>query len=352
MRFLNLRPGLAGALGAFCIAFSAIFVRLADVSPATAALYRCTYALPALWLLARRERAVFGPRSWPDRRLALIAGLFFAADLILWHHAIDAVGAGLATVLANTQVLFVALAAWLLLREKPHAGAFASIPIVIIGIVFVSGVTDDRAYGSNPLLGVIYGVLTGVAYTGFLLVLRHGNEDTRRPAGPLFDATLSGGIVSGLAGAMLGELAVAPTWPAHGWLVALALTSQVVGWMLISVSLPRLPAVMTSLILTLQPVGSLVFGVLLLSESPSPAQLFGVLAILAGLVIARIGGRITRTPDATSMSVQSLEAGDRPGRQEDPDEDDGRSRHDRKQGAGAPVEVTRREAFGAQHEDT
>jgi len=229
--------------------------------------------------------------------------VFFAADLVLWHHAIAAVGAGLATVLANTQVVFVAIAAWALLRERPHAGAFASIPTVLVGIVLISGVIGEDAYGSDPLLGVVYGVLTGVAYTGFLVVLRHGNEDVRRPAEPLFDATLSGAVVSAAVGVMLGELTIAPTWPAHAWLIALALTSQVVGWLLISISLPRLPAVMTSLILTLQPVGSVVFGFLLLSEDPSLAQLLGVAAILAGLVVAQVGRRHRRAPVGATVDA-------------------------------------------------
>ena len=77
-----------------------------------------------------------------------------------------------------------------------------------------------------------------------------------------------------------------PSWPAHGWLVTLALTSQVVGWLLISASLPRLPAALTSILLTIQPVGSVLLGVIIFSESPSGLQLVGVAAILTGLVLA------------------------------------------------------------------
>ena len=79
-----------------------------------------------------------------------------------------------------------------------------------------------------------------------------------------------------------------PSWPEHAWLATLGLTSQVVGWMLISVSLPRLPAALTSLTLTIQPVGSVVLGVILLSEEPSILQVAGVAFIVAGLIgIAR-----------------------------------------------------------------
>jgi drug/metabolite transporter (DMT)-like permease len=72
-------------------------------------------------------------------------------------------------------------------------------------------------------------------------------------------------------------------------LLLLGVTSQVVGWLLISISLPRLPAAMTSIILTLQPVGSMVLGVALLSEDPSAFQVVGVVVILAGISVARLG---------------------------------------------------------------
>ena len=56
------------------------------------------------------------------------------------------------------------------------------------------------------------------------------------------------------------------------------------GWLLITVSLPRLPAALTSVTLTIQPVGSVILGVILLGESPSLLQLAGVACIVAGLV--------------------------------------------------------------------
>src|SRR5919107_5456164 len=108
-RRLGEHPVPVVLLGALAIAFSAILYRLAEVSPATGAFFRCAWALPPLWLLARWEDRRFGPRTRRARGLAWIAGVFFAADLLLWHNAIEHVGAGLATVLGNTQVVLVAL---------------------------------------------------------------------------------------------------------------------------------------------------------------------------------------------------------------------------------------------------
>ena len=282
---------LAGTLGAFVIAFSAILVRLAEVSPSTAAFFRCLWALPLLGLLAWHERERFGDRSWRDRWLAWAAGLFFAADLTFWHHSIAAVGAGLATVLGNTQVVFVGLLAWVVLGERPENRSLVAIPVVFLGVTLISGVIGSGAYGDDPALGVVYGILTGITYALFLLILRQGNTDERRPGGPLFDATLSAAVFSALGGIAVGDIDWTPGAEAQAWLVLLALSSQVLGWLLISVSLPRLPALLTSIVLMLQPVSTVFLGAVLLSEAPSAVQLTGVAIVIAGVAVATVRPR-------------------------------------------------------------
>jgi drug/metabolite transporter (DMT)-like permease len=271
-------------------------VELADVEPATAAIFRCAYALPVLGLLAWREDRRHGRRPARERRLAIPAGIFFAADLIFWHHAIQDVGAGLATVLGNLQVVVVPFVAWAVLGERIQARLLAALPLVCSGVVLISGVLETGAYGADPLRGVVFGFLTGLTYAGFLLVLRQSGSDLRRPAGSLFDATAVATVAAVVAGAALGEADLVPAWPSHGWLVLLALTSQVIGWLLITVSLPRLPAALTSVTLTIQPVGSVLLGVVLLGEDPSALQLAGVACILAGLVSVALRRDPSRRP--------------------------------------------------------
>jgi drug/metabolite transporter (DMT)-like permease len=290
-RGVGQRPIPAVLVGAVAIAFSGIIFRLAHVSASTGAFYRSVWAIPPLWVLAKIEDRRYGPRTRSAVLLACVAGGFFAADLVLWHNAIEQVGAGLATVLGNTQVVLVGLLAWILLGERPHRSSFAAIPIVGVGVVLISGVLEQRAYGANPRLGATYGVLTGIAYSGFLLTLRQGSRDLRRFAGPLFTATLSSAIACAAIGLVVGDLDLTPSWEATAWLVLLALSSQVLGWLLISASLPRLPAVVISILLTLQPVCAVAFAAILVDESPSALQLAGAACILAGLVTASIGRR-------------------------------------------------------------
>ncbi len=300
-RTLTERPELAALAGAVAIAFSGIIFRYADVSASTGAFFRCLYALPPLLFLALVEDRRYGPRPARARWLAVAAGAFFAADLVLWHHSIEFVGAGLATVLGNTQVLMVGLLAWALLHERPSNRALVGIPIAFGGVVLISGVLEDGAYGDDPTLGVVYGVLTGVAYSGFLLTLRQGSSGGRF-AGPLFDATAASALGCLVIGLAVGDLDFVPDLEAQAWLVVLALSAQVVGWLLIGVSLPRLPAVASSLLLMLQPLLAVMLAALLVDETPSLLQLGGAGLILAAVVLASARRRAAAvSPPATGV---------------------------------------------------
>ena len=299
-------------LGAVTIAFSSILVRLSAASPSTAAIFRCLYALPILGLLALVEDRRFGRRSWRERRIAIGAGVFFAVDLLLWNHSIADVGAGLATVLANIQIVLVPLVAWAILSERPGRRVLAALPVALIGVLLISGVLEHGAYGRDPARGTLFGLAAGVAYVGFLLLLRQGGADLRRPAGPLFDATAVSMVLCLAVGLVIGDARLVPTWPSAGWLITLALSSQVFGWLLIATSLPRLPAAMTSMLLTVQPALSVALAALIFSESPSILQLAGVALVLGGLLAARPTDR--RRDERERQAVRELRAAGRPER--------------------------------------
>jgi drug/metabolite transporter (DMT)-like permease len=277
--------------GAVAIAFTGILVRLADVEPATAAFWRCVYALPFLGALALVERRRRGRLDRRRHLLAFLAGAFFAADLELWHHSIAAVGAGLSTVVANLQVVVVGVAAWLLLDERPSGRVLASVPVAFTGVALISGLGSDAAYGDDPTAGVVFALLTALAYAGFLLLIREAGRGLRTPAEIMFDATFGCAVSVAILGALLGELELRPEWPAHGWLFVLAVSGQVVGYLAIAASLPRLPAVVASILLLVQPVLTVVLSAIVVDERPSGLQVTGVVLVVVGIVIATSGGR-------------------------------------------------------------
>jgi drug/metabolite transporter (DMT)-like permease len=292
------RPRLAALVGAMCIAFSGIFYKFAEVSPETATTFRCLYGLPILALVGWLEHRRYGPLPSRAVWLAIIAGVFFAGDLLAWHHAVDQVGAGLATVLGNLQVVVVALVAWMVFGERPPRSLLLGLPVVLAGVVLISGVLGGDSYGVNPALGVLLGIVTAISYAGYLLVIRRGSNDLRRPAGPVAISTAATAVVAAIAGLTLGGLDPVPAWPSHGWLILVGITSQSIGYLIISISLPRLPAALTSIILLAQPVATVVLARILLDEVPSPEQLFGVALVIAGIAIATTPVALLRASSA------------------------------------------------------
>jgi drug/metabolite transporter (DMT)-like permease len=273
-----------------CIAFSGIFYRYAEVSPSTGTVFRCLFGLPILVGVAYLEHRRFGPMPRATIRLAAIAGIFFAGDLTFWHHAIEAVGAGLATVLGNLSVLVVGFVAWVVLGERPTKATLLAIPIVLVGVALIAGV-GGGGYGADPVLGVVLGLLCALCYSGYLIVIRRGGHDLRRAASPVAIATASTTVTAVLIGLAVGDLDPLPAPASLGWLALLGITSQSAGYLLISLSLPRLPAVLTSIILLAQPVVTVGLSIVLLAETPSPAQLAGGALVVGGIAVAMLGGR-------------------------------------------------------------
>lgn len=284
-------PLVAALIGAVAISFSAVWFELSDVDAVTGSFFRAGYALPFLFIVWRRRRSL-DHRGRRDHILALLAGIFLAGDFIAWHLAIDQIGAGLASLIVNCQVVIVSLLAWVMLAERPSRQVLAAIPVVLVGVALVSGLGQDVAFGDDPLLGTIFGLTSAMFYALFLLVFRHSNRTRSPAAGPLFQATVGAMITSALASPLLGGLDLVPSWPAHGWLVALAVGSQVVGWLAITYALPRLPAAETSTIIVVQPALTMIWGALLFAERPSPIQLTGAALLLLGVgMVAVVSSR-------------------------------------------------------------
>jgi drug/metabolite transporter (DMT)-like permease len=320
MRVTTMPPAAAAAAGAVCISSSAVLMRLAGTSPSLTALGRCVFALPVLGALAwlerrpRNGRPGAPPMAARRRWLARLAGVILAADLIVWDHAIGAIGAGLGTVVGNLEVLLISLLAWLILGERPRRSLVLASPVMLAGLVLVGGLVGarSRASGADPRLGVAYGVGVALLYAIYILMLRQATSspESSSPesspgswpgaavAAPLFEATVGATAGSVVLGLGLRDFHLGPglsVWPALGWLALLALTSQVIGWLLITVSMPRLAAGMLGALLLIQPAGSVALSYLFLGERPSALQLTGVALMLAGVVIA-VSGQAPAVP--------------------------------------------------------
>lgn len=277
------RMTLAAALsGAIAISFSAIFFALSEADAVTGAFFRATYALPVLALIWAMRRTA-DRRRGRRRIVALGAGVALGLDIVAWHSAIHFIGTGLATLLANTQVVLVSVMAWVVLGERPRRQLLWAIPVILVGVALVSGVGQDGAFGTRPLAGTGLALLAAFFYSLFLLGFRQSNTAGAPAAGPLMEATAGAAAVTAMIGLVWTGLDLQFTWPAHGWLLALALGAQVLGWLLIGYALPRLPAAETATVILLQPALTMFWGALIFAERPSVLQIVGAVVVLGGV---------------------------------------------------------------------
>ena len=294
----NLQRSMAIAMfGGVVVSFAPILYALSDANPLTGAFFRMVYALPFL-LIIILFRKVEDKRSVNTRLIALVAGFAFSLDFLAYHSTVDWIGTGIGTLIGNSQVIIVTLMSWWLFGERPNLSILISLPIVMVGLVLISGVLDDDPYGEYPVRGVIAGVFTAIFYSAFLIIYRFANRELAPAVNLQFDST---------AGCALGLLILSflplksiyvepidfePKFPTHGWLLALAILSQVMGWLAIAHSLPRLPAAYTSFAILLQPTFTIIWGILLLAESPSLQQAIGMFLILGSIVAVTTNGAV------------------------------------------------------------
>ena len=285
-----MNPALGALLaGAAFIALSPIFVRVSEAGPTATAFWRVALAVPALWILYWVQPGVPIQAASTRKRWMLLvaAGLAFAGDLAFWHTSIQLTSVANSTLLANLASIFVTLAAWLFLRERPTALFLAGLAAALCGVVLL--VHTSLQFSETGLVGDALGVVTAMFYAGYLLAvkgLRDRGETTLRLMA----------IATTLTAVVLLPVALATGEPmlpqsARGWwiLAGLALVSHAGGQGLIAYALAHLPAGFSSVSLLFQPVMAALFAWLLLSEPLAPLQVLGGAIVLAGIYLARRG---------------------------------------------------------------
>lgn len=279
---------IALLLGATAIGFAPIFVRLSELPPTSTAFHRMFLSLPVLWLWMalepRRGLAANRPVTRSDILKLAMAGLFFAADMGVWHWSLRFTSVANSTFLANLAPVLVTLAAWFFFREKPRASFLAGLTLAIGGALMLMG--DSLSLSTRFVLGDALGLLTAVFYASYILAVGRLRER-------FSTATIM--AWSGLAAALgllpvalaSGEALLPQTWTGLSILLGAALFSHAGGQSLIAYGLAHLPASFGAVVLLLQPVVATVLAWALLGESLSLLQGIGGLIVLMGIAWAR-----------------------------------------------------------------
>jgi drug/metabolite transporter (DMT)-like permease len=279
-----LHPLVQILFGAFIISFSAIFVRLADVPPSSSGFYRVFFGFLFLFTIASAKKHLV---KISKRQLffIVICGLAFALDLFFWHESILRVGPGLATLLGNFQVFLLTIVAICFLREKVRSRFLIALPLAIFGLFLLIGI-DWQHLPDTYKNGVIFGLLTALCYSVYLLCLK--NIQTGLDHSPVFSLMLVSFFCSvflGLKMTIYGDTFVIPNLKSLMALLGLGFFSQTLGWMLISSALPKLATSLTGLVLLLQPFLSFLWDVFFFSRPTSIINWLGVIIALLGIYL-------------------------------------------------------------------
>ncbi|ABB37592.1 protein of unknown function DUF6 transmembrane [Oleidesulfovibrio alaskensis G20] len=279
---LDMKALLRVMAGAVMISFSAVFVNVLETSPSASAFYRVLFGGMALLAVAlwRRERLSTSPLV-----LATIAGagVFFMLDLECWHRSILYIGPGLATILGNFQVFFMAFAGAVFFREALSLRLVVALPLAVCGLWLLVGVDVDNL-PEGTVMGVIMGLLTAVWYTGYILLLRRSQRMACRMPVMMNMALVSlcTAAACGVSTLLQGASFAIPDTVNGMYLLGYGVLCQGVGWLLLSSGLPGLPAAVAGLVMLTQPTLSFVWDVLLFDRPTGPLGVAGaVMAIVA-----------------------------------------------------------------------
>ncbi|MBI5016141.1 MAG: DMT family transporter [Deltaproteobacteria bacterium] len=272
-------------VGAFVISFSAVFVRLAHVGPTMAGFYRTFFGglVLAAFTVARGEPLWRGrvPALW-----ATVAGILFAVDLSCWHRSIHFIGPGLATILGNFQVFFLAAVGLLVFRERPSWRFFVSVPLAVGGLLLLVGL-DWESLGPSYRSGLALGFATALAYTGYTLSLRHsrGLAGALTPAANLTGVSLVTAAIMGLEATVQGESFHIPDARTWGCLLAYGALCQALGWVAISRGIAKVPASRVGLLLLLQPMLTFVWDIVLFDRPTSAVEMGGAFLTVGAIYL-------------------------------------------------------------------
>lgn len=275
-------PYAALVIAIFSMGMSAIFVRWADAPGPVTAFYRLSLSTLILTPFFLKRCLKSCNLSKEIIIIPILGGLFTALDLALWNTSLFYTTAGNATLLVNTNPLWVALGAWLIFREKLSKAFWIGLSIALLGAALVVG----GDFLIHPRLGIgdLIAIAAGVFYAAYFLSTQRGREDFH-PITYIWLIGFSGSVVLALINLSIGNPLVGYTSQTWGIFWITAIVSQVIGYMAVSYALGHLPASVVSPTMIGQPIMTTLFAIPFLGEIPLPSQMIGGITALLGIFL-------------------------------------------------------------------
>lgn len=270
--------------GSVCISFSPIFIKLANVSPDSAGFYRMLFAALSLLPLLLLRKESFRMARKP-RFLLCAAGLVLAIDFMCWHRSIELIGPGLATLFGNLQIFFTAIFSWLIFKQKITKMFMLAVAIALGGLLMITGL-DWAGLAHGYKAGVVFGLLTAVFYSGYVMLLKSSmNDDSVSSVPAMLTVAIPCASLLAIITPLNGASFVIPDARSFWALLGVGIISTTIGWTFISSAIKYTQATVAGLVLLLQPTLALVWDVLLFTRVTTSIEVAGVMLILAGIYI-------------------------------------------------------------------
>lgn len=276
----TLKPYFALVIGILALSLSAMFVRWANAPGPITALYRTFFATLILTPLIVQRNYNKNGFAQGNILFPILGGVFTGLDFALWNTSVTYTTAANATLLGNTAPLWVALTAWLLLKERFGPGFWRGLVLALGGATLVIG-TD---FLLHPHLGLGDAMALGASmfYAGYMITTQRGRE-SMDTLSLVWLVGLSASFSLVIINLLFGNRFVG--YPIQTWLVFLAsaIVSQVIGYQAITYALGHLPASVVSPTMVAQPILTAVLAIPLLGETPGLWQVLGGIVALVGI---------------------------------------------------------------------
>jgi drug/metabolite transporter (DMT)-like permease len=296
MSFSDNRAFMYMVLGAVAISFSPIFVVMSEVGPAASGFWRIALALPFFWWGLHQDKVKNGykgrhgnkkaPTTRGDYLFLAFGGVFFGVELGLWHLSLQYTTVANATVFSNMNPIVVALLSVWLFGEVLTRQFFLGMFVAILGAVVLSGASFLD--GGERVFGDMLSLLTAVVYGAYLMTVSRLALKFSTPVIMFWNALWAMPVLW-LWSFFTGEVIIPSSL--YGWssMFGLAFICQVLGQSLITEAFSKLPAAFGSVTLLIQSVLAAALAWVLFEEAVGPVDGVGIVIILVGIVIARLG---------------------------------------------------------------
>ena len=282
---MTLKPAWRLAFGAMLLSFAPILVRATESPPTTSAFYRMLFGglMLMTFLAVRRQSFAVGGRV---ALVLLAAGFAFAFDLFFWHRSIHLIGPGLATLLSGFQVFILAIVAVVFLGERLRWQIVIAIPAAFLGVALIIGI-DWSALTEGYRMGVVFGLTTALCYSSYLLIMRWLRVNERSGVTPIVEvawASLACAAVLAITSTVTGESLSIVSGSEAFLLFGYALFA-VLGLVIISWSLDKVPTSLVGLLLLLEPTFAYVWDLTLYERPVSSLEIGGALLALGAIYL-------------------------------------------------------------------